>query len=109
MSRLGVSMAFAFLPPEMRLMPVPQSSRRAEAGHGARAGSAAFAAFARVAKSPFPPTMPVTASPRGTAAGMVPPPHSGAGAAAPERRGGTAAMRRWAGALRLGARRGGSS
>ena len=46
MSRLGVSMAFAFLPPEMRLMPVPQSSRRAEAGHGARAGSAAFAAFA---------------------------------------------------------------
>lgn len=40
---------------------------------------------------------------------MVPPPHSGVDAAAPERRGGTAAERRWAGTLRLGARHGGGS
>jgi hypothetical protein len=58
------------------------------------------------AAASVPPTMRVIRSPATGAGRMVPPPHSGA-AAAPERRGGTAVKRRWAGALRLGARHGG--
>ena len=57
----------------------------------------------------FLPTMQSRPPGSGRVRRMVPPPHSGAGAAAPERRGGTAAMRRWAGALRLGARHGGGT
>ena len=56
------------------------------------------------ATTPFPPTVHNAALPSGGAPRMVPPPHSGA--PAPERRGGAAVERRWAGALRLGARQG---
>ena len=54
---------------------------------------------------PFPPTVHTALPSQGVVRRMVSPPHSGA-AAAPERRGGTAVERRWAGALRLGARYG---
>ena len=60
------------------------------------------------AGTPFPPTMHKPPPGNGRAVRMVPPPHSGAVAAAPERRGGIAAMRRWAGAL-SSARPGGAS
>jgi hypothetical protein len=64
----------------------------------------AHAVMARTpATTPFPPTVHVASPPGGEASGMAPPPHSGA-VAAPERRGGAAVERRWAGALRLGAR-----
>jgi len=56
----------------------------------------------------FPPTMHKVSSVRGRVR-MIPPPHSGAEAAAPERRGGIAAERRWAGVPRLGPRRGGNT
>ena len=59
--------------------------------------------------SPFPPTMRVAPSASADGGCMIPPPHSGADAAAPERRGGIAVERRWAGALRLGARHRGAS
>ena len=60
------------------------------------------------AGTPFPPTMHKPPPGTGRAVRMVPPPHSGAADAAPERRGGIAAMRRWAGASSSGARPGGA-
>ena len=60
------------------------------------------------AGSPFPPTMHPPPG-NGRAHRMVPPPHSGAAGAAPERRGGIAAMRRWAGVLSSGQRADGAS
>ena len=57
----------------------------------------------------FPPTMHQPPPGFGRASRMVPPPHSGAAEAAPERRGGIAAVRRWAGALSSGKRPRGAS
>ena len=71
--------------------------------------AAATALLPASAGQPFPPTMHRPPPGIGRAVRMVPPPHSGAVDTAPERRGGIAAMRRWAGALSSGLRLGGAA
>ena len=85
------------LPMALAMLPVPGLLN-----HETAAGAAQADATGAI---PFPPTMHRSPSARGRGTCLVPPPHSG-DIAAPERRGGAAARRRWAGALRLGARHG---